>query len=228
MRPAHQRPQPRTADAVAASPARRLTIDDAPTSRELVGRALAGDTWAEEAIYSRHIDGIVGLLTRLLGRSAEVDDAAQDTFARALERLGDLRDRDALQSWLTSIAVNEARRRLGRRRWMRVLGLDRSIDDVPLDRLARDDVPPEVRQELSSLFAVVQTLGAVERVAWSLKRIEGWGLGEIAQACACSLATVKRRIAAADRRIQRQLAPRDGGGGHTQLAVRRDDRGPRR
>jgi RNA polymerase sigma-70 factor (ECF subfamily) len=40
-------------------------------------------------------------------------------------------------------------------------------------------------------------LPTAERIAWSLRTIEGLTLPAVAAACGCSLATAKRRIAAA-------------------------------
>ena len=43
------------------------------------------------------------------------------------------------------------------------------------------------------------------RVPWVLARIEGQALTEVANACECSLATAKRRIAEAETRLTRRL-----------------------
>ena len=40
-------------------------------------------------------------------------------------------------------------------------------------------------------------LGVAERVAWTLRYVEGEPLGTVAELCECSLATAKRRIRAA-------------------------------
>jgi RNA polymerase sigma-70 factor, ECF subfamily len=43
-------------------------------------------------------------------------------------------------------------------------------------------------------------------VAWSLRHIEGERLDEVAALCECSLATAKRRIAAASVRLEEMLS----------------------
>ena len=40
-----------------------------------------------------------------------------------------------------------------------------------------------------------------ERIAFSLRRLDGMELKEIAHACGCSLATIKRRLARAEKRF---------------------------
>ena len=41
-----------------------------------------------------------------------------------------------------------------------------------------------------------------QRIAWSLRYVEGYALGEVASACGCSLATAKRKIAAAQHKVR--------------------------
>jgi RNA polymerase sigma-70 factor (ECF subfamily) len=45
-----------------------------------------------------------------------------------------------------------------------------------------------------------------DRIAWTLRYIEGQQLEEVAGICGCSLATAKRRISAAQERIERAFA----------------------
>jgi RNA polymerase sigma-70 factor (ECF subfamily) len=47
---------------------------------------------------------------------------------------------------------------------------------------------------------------ADRRIAWMLRRVEGLALHEVASACSCSLATAKRRIAAADTDMARHVS----------------------
>ena len=46
----------------------------------------------------------------------------------------------------------------------------------------------------------------MNRVAWTLNYVEGETLEEVARLCGCSLATAKRRIAAAQRFIEEKLS----------------------
>ena len=64
---------------------------------------------------------------------------------------------------------------------------------------------PEVRETLRRLDGLLAALAPSLRLAWMLRNVEGQSLSETARACRCSLATVKRRIAAADRRLRKQL-----------------------
>jgi RNA polymerase sigma-70 factor (ECF subfamily) len=173
-------------------------IDDA----DLVRRAQQGDRWAEEAIYRRHVNHVAGLVVRLLRSRTDVEDIVQDTFAVALDQIGALRDGRALRAWLSQIAVSQLRRRLRRRRLLRILGLDATVDDATLGALAADSVSAETQAELVRVDRVLGALPVEQRLAWMLRYVEGETLEDVAKACACSLATAKRRVAAAETRIR--------------------------
>jgi len=160
----------------------------------LVERALEGDRWAKEALYRRHVRRVTNAVTRMIGRTADADDAVQEAFLIAFTRLPDLRDPAAFKGWLSQIAVNEVRAKLRRRKWLKRLALDREEDDVTLESLASREATPDVKAELARLDAVIARMDPELRMAWMLRYVEGWELTEVATALGCSLATAKRRI----------------------------------
>src|SRR3954471_19307736 len=59
-----------------------------------------------EGLVARYYDKVFNLAYRTLGRREDAEDIAQQTFLRALPRLGDLRASDAAGAWLYRIATN--------------------------------------------------------------------------------------------------------------------------
>jgi RNA polymerase sigma-70 factor (ECF subfamily) len=59
----------------------------------------------------------------------------------------------------------------------------------------------EQRALLVRLYKVLETLPTDQRLAWSLRYLEGEPLDAIAAVCGCSLATAKRRVSAAKKVI---------------------------
>jgi len=173
-----------------------------PTDAALVAAARAGDVWARDALFSRHARMVHGLAFRLMGSDADVDDLAQDAFVEALSGLDRLAEPAAFSSWLGAIVVRTAHKRLRRRRLFDRLGLRRRTP-IDLDALPLSSAPPDVALELRRIYAVLDQLPAEERVALVLRRVEGMELQEVADQMALSLATVKRRIAAAEVTLDR-------------------------
>jgi RNA polymerase sigma-70 factor, ECF subfamily len=175
-----------------------LKSSEALGDEELVRRALRGDRWGREMLYRRHAGTLLGMTTRLLGNRGEAEEIVQDTFVTAFERLETLRDPAAVGGWLGQIAVNRVRRRFRKLRLLRFLGLDRGADDATLESLADASVPVDERAELALVDRKLRAMKSEVRLAWTLRRVEGLELGEVASLSHCSLATAKRRIAAGD------------------------------
>jgi RNA polymerase sigma-70 factor, ECF subfamily len=193
-----------TADSDPAAPVRLPVENRRLLDAELVQRATEGDPWAEEALYRRYAELVIGTAKRLLGNPDEAMDVAQDSFMTAFEKLSTLRDASTFKTWLMQITVRNVHRRFRRRRLLKWLGLDES-DEGALESLASPDVPLEVRADLSMLGVVLSGLPPALRLPWMLRHVEGHELTEVAALCNCSLATAKRRIVAADSRVARRL-----------------------
>jgi RNA polymerase sigma-70 factor, ECF subfamily len=181
-----------------------VTLEPASLSA-LVERARRRDPAGEAELFQHFAPGLGSMLERLLGSVTEAEDALQDTFVVALSQLDRLRDPAAIGGWLTRIAVHQAQRRFRRRRLARALGLDRGVRDAGLAELAAPTTPPDVRQTLRQLNDQLNALPASLRLPWMLRHVEGESLPDVARACGCSLATTKRRIAAADERLRKKL-----------------------
>jgi RNA polymerase sigma-70 factor (ECF subfamily) len=172
----------------------------------LVQGVRSGDPQCKKRLYLRHVDYVAGMSARLLRSIEAAEDVVQDTFAIAFSKIASLRDPAAFRGWLASIAVSQVHRRLAQRRLLRIVGLDRGLDDAPLDELAREDLSVEARSELAALDFVLQQLPPRERVAWMLRYVEGEPVDVVAEACGCSRATVKRWIARADERVRQYVS----------------------
>lgn len=165
---------------------------------ELVLRALSGDDRAFGMLYRRHARYIAGVACRLMGDTAELDDIVQDTFVAASMSLQSLQDPKSVRAWLVTIAVRNASKRLKarvRRRW---LGQE-------VTRLTPEVSDHDARQHIDDLYDALDRIPARLRIPWILVRVEGLKLTEAADHCEVSLATLKRRVAEAEQRLQKRL-----------------------
>ena len=123
-----------------------------------------------------------------------MDDVVQDVFLaahRGLKR----RESDAeIKGWLATVTVRTARRRLRRLRVRGFFGWD---DGSRFDSLAAPGASPEQRATIARVYEVLEQEPIEHRLAWLLRKVEGHSIAEVAERCGCSLATAKRRIAAA-------------------------------
>jgi len=161
----------------------------------LVSRARGGDRAAFRELYLRHARYVAGAIARWLGQGADTDDIVQDTFIRAAERLGTLRSPDHVRPWLVTIAIRLTHSRLVRERRRTAL-LRFFVAVQPTSSNPRD------REPADDLSAALVRMPEGLRVPWMLHRIEGEKLEDVAVTCGVSLATVKRRIAQCERRLE--------------------------
>jgi RNA polymerase sigma-70 factor (ECF subfamily) len=70
-------------------------------------------------------------------------------------------------------------------------------EPVDLDAIASSSAGPEARAMLAQVYALLCTMPANDRIAWTLRYVERHRLEAVAELTNCSLATAKRRIARA-------------------------------
>ncbi len=157
-----------------------------------------------DSAYRRYARYVAAVALRLIGRDDEVDDVVQEVFLTALRKLGGLRDPEAIRGWLATVTVRVAGRRLRRRRMWAFFGV--SPSEGAYEEVAATGATPEDRALLARVYAVLDGLPVGERIAWTLRHVEGERLEQVAALCGCSLATAKRRIAAAHATMERMLA----------------------
>jgi RNA polymerase sigma-70 factor (ECF subfamily) len=152
-----------------------------------------------DGLFRRYAPYVAAIAHRLLGREEDVDDTIQEVFVAAVRGIHAVRDPAAIRGWLARVTVRVARQRLRKRRVRVFLGLD---EPVVYDTVVDQGASPEQRTLLARVYKILDGMPANQRIAWSLRHIEGEPLESVASLSGCSLATAKRRIAAAAERLE--------------------------
>jgi len=162
----------------------------------LVEALRAGHPGAAAVFYDRHAEHVRLTLRSVLGPDDDIPDLLQEVFIRALNQIEKLRDVERLTSWLTTIAIFVARAQIrlrSRRSWLRFFSPERT-------RPGHLEPPSsDARQALREVYAVLDQMPVDHRMAFVLRYIDGKTLVEAAEVCETSLATLKRRLARAER-----------------------------
>lgn len=176
---------------------RLRVVDGAAEDARLLERARAGDPEVGAALYDRFADLVNRVVYRVMGADTELDDLVQQVFIKVLGGIGRVEDPAALQAWVCAICVNTVRSEIRRRR---IRSIVRSSPHPPDTFAAETD--HEARALLRQVYGVLDRLPVEQRLAFTLRFIDGRSLTEVAQMCGCSLATVKRRIVRARERFE--------------------------
>lgn len=181
---------------------------DASTVPGLVAESQASTEGPSlEEAFRLHARDIGTVCLRITGRPDEVDDLVQEVFLIAFRGLKALSHPAALRSWLTAVAVRCATRRLRLLRVKALLGFDDAPEYL---EVAAPGTDPADRVQLAQIYQALDALSSSARVAWVLHHFEGYTLGEVAALGGCSLATAKRRVAAAQRHLEAVLETSGG------------------
>jgi RNA polymerase sigma factor (sigma-70 family) len=161
------------------------------TYEALVRRAQASQGREREEAFSTLIDqfrfAAQSWAYQILGDAHATQDAAQEAFITAYERLDDLRDPAAFPSWLRRLVWTQCHRDL--RQNNRAVPLD---DSAP----ASDDPALTAEQRIlhDRVHRAVEDLPAHEREVITLFYLSGYSQQEIAEKLALPLTTIKKRL----------------------------------
>lgn len=172
---------------------------------ELVEACRRGDREALEAVFRAHAEPLARLLTRIVGqsgRSGEIEDLLQDTFAAAITAFPKFRGEASIKTWLSRIAIHTAHQHLRRPRHRREVALP----EVEIGaREAPIETSPEQRERARRLYAHLDTLDPAKRIALVLFAIEERTVAEIAVLMGASEAATRSRVFWARRRLMKRL-----------------------
>jgi RNA polymerase sigma-70 factor (ECF subfamily) len=164
----------------------------------LVQALRAGHPGAAAVLFDRYSAHVQQTLRSTLGPDDDIPDLLQEVFIRVLDQIGSLREVDRLASWLTTIAVFVARAHIRvrtRRSWLRLFSPERTRS-WQLEQPSSD-----ARRALREVYAVLDQIPVERRMAFVLRYVHGMTLPDAAAACGTSLATLKRRLARAEKQF---------------------------
>jgi RNA polymerase sigma-70 factor, ECF subfamily len=147
------------------------------SNAELVERARTGDASAFETLVRRHFGAAYATALGVLGEPAEAEDASQDAFVTALERIEDC-DPERFTAWLLRIVRNQAISALRRRNVRLAAPLDTAVGLASGDDPARNTDRALLRERLT---AALRQLPARQREILLLHDLEGYRHREIGE-----------------------------------------------
>ena len=191
-----------------------------PSPEALIARAADGDSEAFGMLVGPHLGLFLNGILRVLGNSADAQDALQDALLGMFQDLPAFQARSRFSTWAYRICINAAlmfRRGNGRFREESMdecTGLGRFDErghhlDAPGSRLWA--VEPQALAEAERLqlrqclLAALEGLPEPQRIVFVLKDLEDWSTEEIAEKLEQSQATVRQRLHRARLQVQECL-----------------------
>jgi RNA polymerase sigma-70 factor (ECF subfamily) len=189
------------------------------TDLELVERARKGDSDAFGVLVERHHRAALRAAVTALGRPDDADDAVQEAWIAARDRLDGFRGDAAFRTWLLAIVWHKATdRRRGVMRWLsRLVALDSGGGQpaemgsaAPLALVAAAATPSPERAALDgerqrAIARLVRALPARLRDPLLLVGSGDYSYDDVAAMLATPVGTVKWRVSEARRQLRVKL-----------------------
>jgi len=173
-----------------------VPIDDSLSGA--VALAATGDETAFARIIQAHHDDMTRVCFVICGDLDVADEAVQAAWPIAWRKLGSLRDPDRLRPWLVSIAANEARQLIRRRR-------RRTVVELAVTDPAMSGVDPAGRVADLDLINALARLDPDDRALLALRYVAGFDSTELARAFGRSPSGTRARLARLLDRLRTEL-----------------------
>jgi RNA polymerase sigma-70 factor, ECF subfamily len=157
----------------------------------LAQRCASGDRAAQKELFTRERKRVHATIYRLVGSNNGIDDLLQDAFLQVFRSLPNFRGESSLATWIDRCAVRVVYAYFAtKKRQGPVLEL--------VEEIASGDASAEqrvlARDAARQLFAVLDTLEAKQRIAFSLFALDGHSLQEIGELMDATVIATKTRV----------------------------------
>jgi RNA polymerase sigma-70 factor (ECF subfamily) len=171
-------------------------VEERPPTSE---RSLVHPQQSPAVIVELYRPYLERMLVRIVGWDPELPDLLQEVLLQSFLCVNELKSPAALKVWLTRIAIYSARAWIRKQQRHRRCFEMRPIEELPeMSAIVSD---PEVIEELQHARAALDALPPGQRLAFTLRFVDGRELREIATICGVSDSTVKRTLARAEKQF---------------------------
>lgn len=171
----------------------KLKTEEQP-DEQLVEAAQNGHLGSFGILYERYHSSMAALAYSILADRELANDAAQEVFAIACQKLSTLRHKDKFGAWLAGICRNTAKGMLRARGKTIAPAIRQTSEDADIEEQRRD----VVRQ-------AVWHLRAAERELIVMRYYDGFSQAQISKVLDISVSAVNGRLVRAKRKIAKYL-----------------------
>jgi RNA polymerase sigma-70 factor, ECF subfamily len=192
------------------------------TDAAVVAQVLAGDRDAFRVLVDRHSRSIFRVAFRMAGNQQDAEELVQETFLRAYKSLGSFELRANFSTWLYRIAVNRTLDFLQAKKTQITMKETYEIVDNPEPDEGRQVQLPasnpgpdrlllsaEMQRKIAGAMGL---LTPAERVAFTMRHMEGRSIEEISQTLNLKVSAAKNSVFRAVQKLRQQLEPYAGPG----------------
>ena len=167
----------------------------------LVEASIRGDAWAFEALVRRYSHRLLRVAQQVTRSLDDAQEAVQETFLKAFQKLCQFRGNSKFSSWLIRIALNESflilrRRRSSMTRELVLESMELGSNNLPMQIPDWRPNPEQLYDQAEfqqALHTGLSRLRPILRVVFVLRDIEEYSIAETAEILNLPSNTVKVR-----------------------------------
>ncbi len=183
------------------------------TDAAVVAQVLAGDRDAFRVLVERHSRSLFHVVYRMCGNQQDTEEIVQETFLRAFKALPRFELRVNFVTWIYRIAVNRTLDFLSAKKMKDTYQI---VDDPDPEESRQVQLPAagagperlllsaEMKKKMSHAMSL---LTPVERVAFTMRHMEGRSIDEISKSLNLKTSAAKNSVFRAVQKLRQQLEP---------------------
>ena len=160
---------------------------------ELIVRAQRGDTVAQEQLVRELAPMVFRRASRFFRIREDVEDVAQEAFARFFKNIQQLRPAENVGGWVSRVTINVCYDRLRRLR----------REKAAIERLSAEPIAPQRREmdEHEHVWTALERLGPKLRIPLVLKEVDELSIKEVSEVMGITESNVKIRLHRARKKL---------------------------
>lgn len=183
---------------------REKMTESLKTDEQLVVGALVGDDDSFAALIDRYWSIAVALSVSRIRDYTQAEDIAQQSFVKAYQNLGKLRDRSRFGGWVSRIVVRECNNHLRRKKTALAFSFTECLKDIPAPVTSNPGLTANQEQFIRS---AVSQLANKYRTVIIMRFIGGLNSTQIAVQLGQKPNTIRVRLHRAYKMLKNNLAP---------------------
>ena len=172
----------------------------------LISECIAGNEAAIEMFVRQHETGVFRLALSIVGDQAEANEITQETFIAALRALPSYEEKKSLKAWLYTIALNQSRSHLRKRKTLERLRTTlNSIFRVETQRQMLPEESAIQNDKEAELWTALNKLDEPFRMVVVLRYFHELPISEISEILSVNEGTIHSRLHTARERLRNAL-----------------------
>ena len=166
----------------------------------LLASAAAGDEYAFRRIIAEYHDDMRRVALSIARDQAVAEEATQAAWLIAWKKIGDVRDEANLRPWLVSVAANEVKRVLRKRRRRAEVEIATDVSGEP------GGIDPATGIDAMDLRSALRRLDPDDRALLAMRYVAGFDSNEIATALGISPSGTRNRLERLRKRLRQEIS----------------------